>query len=132
MSLFPEDLRERDTGGMGGNFIKTAELEAGKLWKIGLVEIIMAKNPKYGANDKDTICTQGILKEGETIRYHLTGDDGIERLYESKGVAFYIAMRNMETNLNPGDVIRIRAEGTGESRRYFVEKIEANDEIVTS
>ena len=125
MSVFNEKIIERDK--MTNNFVKAEDLIHGT-WMIESVDIIQSNNPKYGAREKgndgkpDKLFEQGILQEGETLRYSLINDAGEAKVYDSKGVALYIAVK--KANVDKGEPIRFTKTGSGDNTRYTVERVQ--------
>ena len=119
MSIFSSEIQERDN--KPSPYIGTDEF-FGKKWQIKGCEIIVSKNIKYGANEKDALFTSGILKEGETLRYSFADETGLERIYDSKGMSFYLGFKNAEDVVD-NDWVTISAEGKGDTRRYTVKKV---------
>lgn len=124
MSVFSNDIIEKDKG--NALFLKTDMLLEG-IWQIKKIEIIVCANVKYGANDKDALFKREVLKAGETLRYTFLSDDGEEKTYDSKGMAFYIAFK--QANPDANTKIKISREGSGDSTRYAIEKIGEQDSI---
>lgn len=86
-------------------------------------DIVQSKNPKYGAKADDVLLNQGILKEGETIRYSFVDEQGSERKYDSKSAAIYIAFKS--ANLEPKTWVTIARSGQGDSTRYVITPAES-------
>lgn len=120
MTIFSKKIVERDN--TPSPFVKTEELLEGT-WQIVGADVITANNPKYGANDKDALFQRSVLLEGETIRYTFIDEEGNERNYDSKGMAFYIAMKSVD--LESQDRVTIKREGSQDTTRYIVEKVKA-------
>ena len=119
--IISNDLKERSENS-GGAYWKTDQLQEGK-WQILSATVITAANAKFGANEKDGLLKSGVLKEGETIQYKLKNEAGEEKPYESKGAAFFIAVRDgEEAGITENDWVKITATGKGETRRYTVAK----------
>lgn len=129
MGVVPDDIKEAAASAGGGKFIKAEEFEGkGLVLKVKSFEKIKSKNPKFGANEKDALMDQGILKEGETFKYSFeSGEndgDGFpeQRTVESKSLALFIAFS--ECDPEAGDWVRISKTGKMEETRYVVEKVE--------
>lgn len=124
-SAFSDDLLEKvdkaqekaKEEGKVSQFIKAGELIK-KEWEVVSIEIVVSNDPRFGALEKDALLKQGILNEGETLRYTFKDDDGTDRRFESKGMAFYLGMKGAFPQ--PGDRVQISKEGTMEKTRYHV------------
>lgn len=123
MSVFPDSINKAEKENKDANktYLKAGDLLVGT-WIVGKVEIMNALNPKFGAQPTDGLFKREILKEGQTLRYNLTNEEGEHKIFESKGTAFFIGFRNAQ--LEEGDRVAITKEGTGESTRYSVKTIE--------
>lgn len=87
------------------------------------MEIIQARSKEYGANVMDALYKNDVLKEGETIKWKFTIDNE-EKDYETKSMAFFIAMKNANPIQN--DVLLIKATGEKKNRRYLADIIKPN------
>lgn len=129
MGVIPKDIKDAASAGGDGKYIKAEEFEGkGLVLKVVSFSKIRAKNPKFGANEKDALMDQGLLDEGETFRYVFeTKDldaDGFpkQRIVESKSLALFIGFKNCDPD--EGEWIRISKEGKMDDTRYEVEKSE--------
>ena len=100
-------------------FIKLVDL-LGKRVKIVKVDVVRANSPMFGAAPIDSLYKNGILKEGETIRYKFITSEGVEKNFETKSVCFYWAIRN--ANLRPDDIFIINRTGSGKTTKYSIIK----------
>ncbi len=128
MSIFPEGVAEKASAGnlylSNKEFIDTE-------WIIDQVEIVVAGLKKYGAVSGEFLFDNGILKEGETIRYNMIDKDGNKKAYDSKGTALFIAFKNAEVDdrenktkgLDKGDKVMITKEGQGDTTRYTIKNV---------
>lgn len=87
------------------------------------MEIIQARSKEYGANIMDSLYKNGILKEGETIKWKFIIDKE-EKDYETKSMAFFIAMK--DANPIQNDTLLIKATGEKKNRRYSADIIKPN------
>lgn len=87
------------------------------------MEIVQARSKEYGANQLDTLYKNGVLKEGQTIKWKFVIENE-EKDYETKSMAFFIAMK--QTNPIINDVIHITATGEKTTRRYQAEIVKPN------
>lgn len=121
MSIFPDEVSEA-ADRAGGYFVKGVEFEKGLTVQAVKVEKVKASNPKYGAQEKDKICQQEILEEGETFEYTLQTPEGEERKLNSSSFPLFIGFRQAE--IEPNDWVKITRTGKGDKTRYTVEKVE--------
>jgi len=91
------------------------------------MEIVQARNKDVGANVLDGLYKNGILKEGQTLRWSFTLEDGItEKQVETKSLAFFIGMKQIDPEI--GDLIYIVASGEGKNRRYEMKIVKSANE----
>jgi len=123
MVIFEDEKIIEDMKRKSGEFIflKTDEVLENH-WVIKKIEIMKSANPKFGAHEIDAMYKKGILELGETLRYTFEDDNGTNKFYENKGMAFYLGFKN--GGIEDECKIKIDREGTGESTRYTVTKLE--------
>jgi len=119
MSIFNDEIQKREADNPS-EFIKTDELLKGK-WTIQNTELVKANNPQYGAGESDGLFKRGVLKDGETIRYHFKDEKGGIRKYDSKGVAFYNALN--VPDLKQGDTVTFTRMGEKGDTRWEAKKV---------
>lgn len=119
MTVFNEEIISRDK--MVNNFVKADDLLVGT-WIIESVDIVKANKAEFGAGEDDQLFKQGILQEGETLRYSLVNESGEEKMYDNKGVALYIAVK--KAGVDKGEPVRITKSGSGKNTRYTVERVQ--------
>ena len=91
------------------------------VWRLKSVKIIIPSSPRYGANRNDRLFQRGILKEGETIEYTFLNEREDEKVFETKSITFYVAIRR--ANLTEDETFKVIKEGNGTTTRYYVNKI---------
>ena len=124
MSKFiPENISE-SAKSMGGSFLKAADFEGdGLVLQCEGMEKVKSNNPKFGANDQDTLYKQEILDIGDTFRYSFKTQEGENKTLESKSTAVFIAFN--EANLENGEWVRISKTGKMDETRYNIERVDA-------
>lgn len=121
-NLWPEDVQEAASK-MGGAWLKAAEFDGeGLVLTIKSVETIKSSNPKYGALPTDYLVKKEVLEEGESFHYLFENAAGEEKMFDSKSAPLFIAMQ--QAQIEAGDTIHIKREGSGEKTRYDVSKVE--------
>lgn len=125
--FIPEDLMEQVKNTEGTNrFIKAEEMEGeGLILTCVAFKKTKANNPKFGANEKDALWQQDILKDGELFRYTFKTKEGQERLIESKSLALFLGFSAADPQ--EGDTVKIHKEGKMEDTRYYVEILEGGN-----
>lgn len=121
MSIFPKDVEEK-SGSIGGKFIKAAEFEGGMVVQAVKVEVVKSANPQYGADEDNYFVEADILKVGETFEYTFKTSEGEERVLNSTSRPFFIGFKQSE--IEPGDWVRITRTGKAKQTRFTVEKVE--------
>lgn len=117
MSIFSDDILQRDTTNPMGEYLKSADLLKG-VWSVEKVEIVQSKNSRYGAQEKDALYKSGLLQLGEQLVYTMKDEQGNVRTYCSTGAALFIAVKR--ANIEPGKRVRFSKVGQGDSTRYEV------------
>lgn len=122
MSAFPKDVEDAAKK-MGGEWIKAEEFEAGPILQlVKEVEVVVASNPKYGADEKNYLVKTEVLDVGETFRYSFKTPESDERRIDSNSPALFIGFRQVE-DLEVGDWLKITRTGKTDQTRYSVEKV---------
>ena len=116
MSIYGSKVDEKDTG---SKFLSLEDEILKEKLQLMTAEIVKANNPKFGANEKDSLLKKGILKEGETFRYTFNNAKGEEKFYETKSTAFYVGVR--QANLQGGEWVKASRTGKMEETRYTFE-----------
>lgn len=119
MTFIPKNIRDKDKS---VGYVKTEELLKGK-WEIISMEVIVSRDSKFGADSKDALFKNEVLKEGETLRYIFKDDTGAERTYESKGLAFYLAFKEKDEEVSTGDKITFARDGAQTDTRWSIKKV---------
>lgn len=123
-SIFPDDVKE-PADKMGGQWIKAEEFESGPILQVTkAMEVVKSRNPKYGADEKNYLVKQEILKIGETFHYTFQTTDGVTRMIDSTSPALFIGIKNCE-ELGIGDWVKITRTGKTDQTRYEVVKVPA-------
>lgn len=129
MPIFSKELEDRnliDT--TSTRWLRQADV-LNSIWRLKSVNVIIPSSPRFGAMRNDRLFQRGILKEGETIEYTLINDRSEEKVFESKSITFYIAIRR--ANLTESDRFEVIKEGAASATRYHVKKIiEENQEEI--
>jgi hypothetical protein len=121
MTIFSQELEERNlTDATATRWLRQADV-LNVAWKLKSVKIIIPSSPRYGATRNDRLFQRGILKENETIEYTFLNEKGDEKIFETKSITFYIAIRR--ANLTEDETFKVIKEGNGTSTRYYVNKI---------
>lgn len=116
-------ITPKEVIGSRSPFIKSDEFKGdGLVLKVLGFKIISANNPKYGANQLDTLFKRGTLKEGETIQYTFeTVEDVAQvRKFESKSASMLIGW--VQCDPDEGDVVKIVKTGEKDKTRFTVTK----------
>ncbi len=120
--LVPENLSKHTSP-----FLKGEDFEGeGQNLIIKGFEVITAKDPQYGADDKNALLQQGKLLEGETFKYSFTTipdpndieSFAEERTFESTSPGFFIAFNKLAPE--GGEKVNVRREGKATKTRYFM------------
>lgn len=120
MGIIPKDLQKNDSP-----FLKGEDFDKGIAVEVKGFSTIVAKDPKYGAEEKDWLFTSGKLKKGETFQYLFTTipvdsiDIATDKKYESKSAPFFIAFSKVDPEV--GDKIWIKRSGKGTKTTYLAE-----------
>src|SRR3990167_6511025 len=118
MGIFGKDIEEKDKG---SEFLSLEDDILKKKLQILGVEVIKANNPKFGANEKDGLLKKGLLVEGETFKYNFMTEEGEEKHYDTKSVAFYVGVK--QAQLKGGEWIKTSRTGKMEETRYKFEVV---------
>src|SRR3990167_4831149 len=127
--IFPKEVRAAAEK-LGSDWIKGSDFENdGLILQVGKpMEVVAANNPKYGATETDFLVKQEIIEEGQTLRFHFIGTDGVERKFDTKSAPFFIGFKQCE-DLGVGDWVKIVRTGKTDKTRYSVEKVEAPSKV---
>lgn len=115
MPIFSEEIIKKDVSST--RYVKSEELIQG-IWTILGVEIVTSNNPMYGANENDALYNRGVLKIGEVLRYTFLNEQGEEKNYDSKSMAFYLGFKS--SKVEPNTKITIQREGKLDKTRYTI------------
>lgn len=121
MSVFEDKILKKDIS--ISRFVKTKDLLDG-IWQIISIEVKVADNVRFGVQPTDPLYIRGVLKEGETLQYSFITPNGEEKIFDSKGLSFYLGFKAV--NPNPKDRIKLERSGQGFNTRWKV--IIVNDE----
>lgn len=120
MSIFGKNIDEKEANAPSPYLNLEEDILKRKL-QILSVEIVTARDPRFGANEKDGLLKKDILQEGETFKYSFLTEEGQEKIYETKSTAFYVGIR--EANLQGGEWVKISRKGKMEETRYKFEVV---------
>src|SRR4051812_5621289 len=95
-SFFPDDVLD-SASRMGNSYIKAEEFEQSPILQVSKpMEKVKARNPKYGADEKNYLVKQEILELGETFHYTFKTPEGEERMIDSTSPALFIGFKQVE------------------------------------
>lgn len=107
-------------------YIKAKDFEAGLTLTVQGFEIVKAKDPQYGADEKNYLVGSKMLQIGETIRYTfktIEDKNDLEsfpedRTFESSSVVFFISFSQIDPSA--GEKLHIIKSGQGRSTKYVM------------
>lgn len=132
-NLLPDDIKEAASR-IGGDYIKAAEFEGSGLTLkiVEPLEVQTANNPKYGAEEKNYLVKQELLKEGECLKFVFQDTSGRKRVFNTTSAPFFIAFKQAaDQEVSVGDWVKIVRTGKTDKTRFSVVKTEVASDTIS-
>lgn len=111
------------------NFLKGEDLDAGVTVKLVSAEAITLPEDKekFAVNKDSKLVKEGVLKEGQTMRYTFSRkidlmDEWEDVVFENSSTGFYGALSSI--NPEAGQAFTIKRTGQGTETRYLMKLME--------
>ncbi len=120
MGVIPQSVKEKVKN---SPYLKAKDFEEGLNLEVVAFEIVNAKDPKFGADEKNYLVGNGTLQVGQTIRYTFktivdpkSMDFPEDKTFESSSVVFFISFSQIDPS--SGEKISIKKSGQGRTTKY--------------